>query len=460
MAAHRYWRAVALEAYGAGDLELSCFHLLDAAGVRVDAPATLTASVAPTIGALANLQDDDLTTAARWPVQSIATLALAWDFGGSPADVLDIRLAGNGAARFLLMCKLQYSDDAATWVDALPFYGIAWPGVGTKTASTETGNRWSKAGLIDPATLSANDGTFSVSLPPEAVGCGARGFLGASAGALQFEITVISNPAGYGHFLGVGTSGCQLAVGVGSGYSDAKGFTVFTGNGSKYGGGFGGATYSTAIGAGTVLGVVVDFSARTLTFYRNGVSMGVAYTNVPLSTVFYPLVSTVCPTPASGSVSLKTKEFAYPVAGAAEWGGKPSLDLNRIQGRVAPQDAVTLGTGLTIIYGIPQVVEPVNLTIESGSVKDYTTGVMGSGRGRVAGTVKEKGTPDAPVYRKVRLIREKDGLLIREVWSDPVTGAYSFDFIDELQKFTVLSYDHTGAFRAVVADGQIPELIA
>lgn len=81
-------------------------------------------------------------------------------------------------------------------------------------------------------------------------------------------------------------------------------------------------------------------------------------------------------------------------------------------------------------------------------LRDHLTGLLGTGRGRVAGTVKEKGTPNAPVYRKVRLIREKDGLLIRELWSHPVTGAYSFDYVDELQLFTVLSYDHTGAYNA------------
>lgn len=120
----------------------------------------------------------------------------------------------------------------------------------------------------------------------------------------------------------------------------------------------------------------------------------------------------------------------------------------------------TFGIGPAIIYGIPQRNAPVNLTIQSGAVKDYASGVLGTGMGRVAGTIKEKGMPDAPVYRKVRLIREADGLQMRELWSHPITGAYSFDYVDELQTFTVLSYDHTGAFRAVVADGQIPELIA
>lgn len=97
--------------------------------------------------------------------------------------------------------------------------------------------------------------------------------------------------------------------------------------------------------------------------------------------------------------------------------------------------------------------------VTDGGLKDYVSGVVGTGRGRVTGTVKETGTPSTPVHRKVRLIRERDGMLMREVWSHPVTGVYSFDYVDELQKFTVLSYDHTGAFRAVVADGQIPELI-
>lgn len=116
-------------------------------------------------------------------------------------------------------------------------------------------------------------------------------------------------------------------------------------------------------------------------------------------------------------------------------------------------DEIVISTGPVVVYGNAQVVEPVNLTVQSGGIKDYTTGVLGIGVGRVSGTVKEKGTPNAPVYRKVRLIREVDGLLMRELWSHPDTGGYSFDYIDELQVWTVLSYDHTGAFRAVVASG-------
>lgn len=79
------------------------------------------------------------------------------------------------------------------------------------------------------------------------------------------------------------------------------------------------------------------------------------------------------------------------------------------------------------------------------------------GRGVIAGTVKEKHTPtNTPVYRRVRLIRDRDGRFVQEVWSDPITGAYSFSDLDPVETYTALSYDHTGNFRAVAADKLTP----
>lgn len=79
------------------------------------------------------------------------------------------------------------------------------------------------------------------------------------------------------------------------------------------------------------------------------------------------------------------------------------------------------------------------------------------GIGRIAGTVKEDGTPDVPVHRRVRLHREQDGLLVREVWSHPTTGAYSFDHIDTTKRYTVITYDYEHDYRAVIADNITPE---
>jgi hypothetical protein len=82
------------------------------------------------------------------------------------------------------------------------------------------------------------------------------------------------------------------------------------------------------------------------------------------------------------------------------------------------------------------------------------------GRGRIAGTVKEKASPtDKPVARRVRLYREPDGRLIRTTWSDPVTGAYEFRNLPMDTKYTVVSHDYAGLYRAVLADNLAPELI-
>lgn len=82
------------------------------------------------------------------------------------------------------------------------------------------------------------------------------------------------------------------------------------------------------------------------------------------------------------------------------------------------------------------------------------------GRGRIAGVVTREGTPnDIPVSRRVRLHREVDGLLIREVWSSPVDGSYTFDFILETQQYYVVSFDHTEFYNAVIADLITPDII-
>lgn len=93
------------------------------------------------------------------------------------------------------------------------------------------------------------------------------------------------------------------------------------------------------------------------------------------------------------------------------------------------------------------------LTLSPGLVLRLTDG----GFGRIAGTVKVKGTPDIAVKRRVRLVRERDGRCIGETWSDPTTGAYEFTAIDPDQRYTVLSYDGPRVFRAAVQDNITPE---
>jgi len=98
-------------------------------------------------------------------------------------------------------------------------------------------------------------------------------------------------------------------------------------------------------------------------------------------------------------------------------------------------------------------------TIAPGPISGVRGGTEYGGRGRIVGTVKNKGEPsDAPVYRRVRLFKDRDGQCVAETWSDAATGAYVFENINPAHKYSVLSYDHTGQFRAVVADSLTPEV--
>lgn len=100
---------------------------------------------------------------------------------------------------------------------------------------------------------------------------------------------------------------------------------------------------------------------------------------------------------------------------------------------------------------------PVSLDARTGASSDRATyNLAFGGQGVITSTVKEKGTPDIPVARRVRLYRDRDGVLVGETWSHPTTGAYTFTELEVGIEYTAISFDHTGNFRAVAADKLTP----
>jgi hypothetical protein len=83
--------------------------------------------------------------------------------------------------------------------------------------------------------------------------------------------------------------------------------------------------------------------------------------------------------------------------------------------------------------------------------------VLFDGLGQITATVKV--SPGTPVRRRVVLIDEATRKTARETWSDAATGVYTFSNVDVGRTYTVLSYDHTLALRAVVADRVKPEAL-
>lgn len=102
-------------------------------------------------------------------------------------------------------------------------------------------------------------------------------------------------------------------------------------------------------------------------------------------------------------------------------------------------------------------IEPVKIGHLGRLIDAVPGGVVYGGRGRIKGTVKVAGTPHLPVRRRVRLMAEMTGHCVAETWSDALTGDYAFEHLSTYYRYTVISYDHTGTHRAVVADHLTPE---
>lgn len=103
----------------------------------------------------------------------------------------------------------------------------------------------------------------------------------------------------------------------------------------------------------------------------------------------------------------------------------------------------------------------VNTTLRETAQTESRIDMIFGGRGVISGTVKEQSLPvNTPLARRVRLIEERSGYVVAETWSDAVTGNYSFANIDRSLTYTVVSYDHTGLYRAVIADRLTPELMS
>jgi len=83
--------------------------------------------------------------------------------------------------------------------------------------------------------------------------------------------------------------------------------------------------------------------------------------------------------------------------------------------------------------------------------------VMDTGVYRIAGVVDIKGAPNVPVVRRVLLFTARGKRLIAETWSNS-DGSYVFNFLPQGQ-YDVITYDHTSAYRAVIADNLTAELM-
>lgn len=479
MPAARYWRITCVETRDGGDLELSELALFNGA-TRVDAAATLTSTAAPFGGALADLQDGSFATSALWPgaVASRPGFALVFDFGsGVTVDANGVGIAGPTMGHFAVVAALDYSPD-----------GAQWERLGNARFEYISGESLSVFDNFDPYAANvvlllhfdADTSVYDTSnlLRPVNVsgvnqGVTSPGFFGARCWRFQGGNSHLQ--IDYDDTLNFRNSDFCL-----------EGFTLIETGGSD--------------------STILDFRNATFNsswvFFINHASRRLRIYDGPAGT--FPLDTPVNSLPAPGAwfhwrvsrFSGVTRVFVNgSLAASATWNPPATSTFGLRIGRSADSEGYLYGLvdEICLTKGasrgvsnftppsraypdayprgvIPLRTPPVRPALIGEDVIGFTQAVTSTphspsdiydaGRGRITGTVKEKNTPaNTPLKRRVVLLSMPGSRAIRETWSDPTTGAYEFTEVAMDRVYTVVSYDHTGIYRGVVADNLIPEMM-
>lgn len=503
MAAHRYWRLVGFATYGGAALELSEARLY-ASGSLADGSATLTCTVAPTTGALSDLRDGSTASAVSWAAgkYKASSFALVWDLTWSGASVDAVKI-GSGASikTFPCLLALQWSDDGAAWTSYDTIVGAVYPGAFSLSAPDTTGDPLftSNSALLH---FDGTDGSTSIvdvmgkTWTPAngaALSTGWAGAFGGTSlslggskwlstpqttdmdfGADPFTISLRVNlrtnsGTEYRSFvakdnISVTRGWLLLTLIAGDGGAGFLGFTAFVGA-TVY------AVIDTvALATGTPIHIVIGRDNGYLRLYKEGVQIAqTAITgsiNAPdIATYMGALCINGSPQP-NGSPDAYIDELRI-CKGALYPNGTtftpPSAPWSDFASKIMAIDtSAPKSTGNQPVRAlrIPGSTRPDGAAYRILSTRTFAD-VYNGGWGIVAGTVKQKGTPvNTPLRRKVVLIDEQSRLVIRETWSDAITGAYEFRGVKAGVPYTVLSYDHTGVNFPAVVDRQYAELMS
>ncbi len=447
--AARYWRLVALDTWGAGVLRLWELHVYDAGG-RIDGGATLTASHTPTAGSLSNLKDASTGTLCEFSrAQYVAPgFFLRWDFG-SDVTPTELRLTADTLATFPESFRLERSANGVEWFVEAAGVGLSWPGV--LAVATLTLTAVEESFTTDPTlpgrtqtwmssptvTWDSGGGALQAVEPTALAGIGVTtvpSLESREAAWVEMDLRLTSDTDSRKHigvFLGM------REAGVFSGYR----FATLDG-GSVISRWLRGAETGLVAAPGPtggvnplVLGTTHTFRVERTTggawtFSVDGVVLRTV-TDVAHYTAFEPGIFVY-----RGTI----KCFAVRTSAKTIPGG---TKMHRTAASLATASFHPQASPAWSTRGLAGVTPASNTE---------------HGAGTVTGTTAVDSTPDAPISRRVRLYRDRDGLFMGEVWSDPVTGAFAFPNLSTNFKYTALSYDHEGIFRAVVADNLTAEV--
>jgi hypothetical protein len=377
---------------------------------------------------------------------------ILWDFGSSVTNITP-RIGAAGLAEFVAYGRLQYSTDGVTWVTDTNFGRVLYPGLEQFTPSDpifrqEPTSNWDSASKGSTASISGRQASvwsnFSGRVRTDNVKTSRRRVFGLrldSQNPPQAFFGGMAALSGWGAY-NVGKHWLEDAGDNNLYYEPTN--TIISVSGQP--------------GAPKVVGDIMYFDVNlddgTMALRKNGSawSSRVSLPNFVVGAGYVIDMQSPSSSSSPWSATLLTTpaELAGVVpSGAMAWddytGTNIFQDLTDSRGS-SPFRAL-------IVSSAP--VDPVR--IASPNRVRMALDMEFGGSGTIYGTTKIKGTPNTPTKARVRLLRDRDGLLARETWSDPATGAYSFTGIDTAQQFTVLAQDLNGAFRPVAASQLTPE---
>lgn len=440
----RYWRLVGIQT-PSGTLDLTALSLFD--GTTSYAAPVLSETLGP-------------------------TFAVTWDLGAS-TNVTEIRLTGNTAANFPTAMWLQRSTDGANWVRSVQLNLIEFPGAGVQRTIVNGDPHFANVSLLlkmegadggttftdqSPSARTPSDVNL-VTTETEFAAYGSSSAFGSSiasrltfASSTDFAWTGDCTLEFWLYIPGTVVEGLFMAA-------DAARYLTLGPNrvisAVNY---FNDATPALATGQWHHIALTRS-AAGTGRFWVNGVGRPpVSAGNWPASA---PLGIFNVPTrpdlPSAANVYIDEVRFTRGVQRyIADFTPEEHLAFGLTGITTPPVLATTLSNPVPFIPPTAPIGEELlapRTTLAPGA---QIAGTYYGGLHRIVGTVKEKNTPfNTPLGRRVVLLDRRANLEVQTVWSDPTTGAYEFRGIapsTTALSYTIVSYDHTGLYRAVIAD--------
>lgn len=184
-------------------------------------------------------------------------------------------------------------------------------GKGSGGGGGGSGSTWDSAKKGANITLSGGDLVATAVLAGSVGGTQGK----SASGVWQFEVTIGTVSGSVRHRVGIIQAGTDYSIALGAqNFGAGIGYVAFSGFYQSNGYNAYGASFTT----GDVIGVVFDAGTGSLTFYKNGVSQGVALTG--LTGTWYPAFGYDTTGDVSGTLNVGTTAFAYPIGGATAWG--------------------------------------------------------------------------------------------------------------------------------------------